>query len=313
MSAILALLVYLFHPGMLEFTGDKNLAYLCWVHADSAHDSALFFFIYSPLAIVYGYSFYIFLRLSLIFRYGGIPVTFSHRIGPLYIGKAMLGIFSVYNLGVVGLGIMTHFRGSYWEPFKYLLSSKGFCCLIVYLLIEIEKPPFSEEIEQSNSAPILHEILQKSVVLATSRGIQKSIHAASEQDFIDEQDWTTFLEHPEMMVTRKGIITVLSGSKTNLLPYVIETIGEIETSNPDGEGPMSVDLEPTSTCQNPIRALSTALSPDRRSKKISKFKDLLSIPLMINFQTSIEFVEYCPSKFRSIRKLFGVQKEYERL
>jgi hypothetical protein len=228
---------------------------------------------------------YIFVRLSDL----SIPATFIHRIETLETSKVMLRIFTLYNLCVVGLGIATHFRGFFWEPFKYLLTSKGFFCLIVYLRVQIEKTKASVERKP------LHDLLQCSVITNISYGIRKTTQKVISPG---EDCLRGEFEVQPIPLSKDQIKRVWSGSQSEFQTVLEETGKKIQTT------------EPTECIEND--SLSTIPSVNRGSVRISRIADLLTIPFMVNVQTRVEFLEYFPSIFRDIRKQFGVENDYKR-
>jgi hypothetical protein len=286
----MALLVSETHPGIFTFNPNKDNAYLCWVHANESEDFAPYYLIYAPLTIIYLYSFYILVRLWMIFRKGLIPFTFTHCIQTLDASKDMLAIFTLYNICVVVLGILTHSWGFYFNPLKYLMSSKGFCCLIAYLRIET----FSHPDDSKSVRPILHTTLQAAVVKLTTFGI-KSTALFNSRDEV----YSMRFEPNDMMMGQDEIQKLKSGSQLDL-----QSVADL------GCEKIKSMME-----TNQIRTTSTGtmrISPstNKSSSEISSLMELLSIPLMVDIETRVQFVEYFPSIFQEIRHIFRVSLTY---
>jgi hypothetical protein len=143
-----------------------------------------------------------------------------------------------------------------------------------------------DEDRTSDVPPNLHDILQRTVVMYTTFGINSTAREISRDEI-----YSITFQPNEIMVNQNGVQNVTSGSKQDIQSFMQESLSKIEGN----DGTMRISP-----------------SNNRQSKQISIFTDFLTIPLMANIETHVKFVEYCPSIFREIRGYYGVLETYPR-
>jgi predicted nucleic acid-binding protein len=124
--------------GLWYADAERNSHAICWFNVpDSDWNYRIQVFLYVPVTLVYIYAVYVVLCARKILQ-NGIALTFLHRARAVYMNNIMLIIFLVYNFTLAVLMILTKAsrdssanRGT-WGALMYLLSCKGYICLIVF-------------------------------------------------------------------------------------------------------------------------------------------------------------------------------------
>jgi hypothetical protein len=124
--------------GLWYAHAERNAHAICWFNvSDSDWNYRMYVFLYVPVTSIYIYAVYVVLCARKILQ-NGIALTFLHRARAVYMNNIMLIIFSIYNLTLVVLVLLTKAthdssanRGT-WGAMMYMLSCKGYICLIVF-------------------------------------------------------------------------------------------------------------------------------------------------------------------------------------